>query len=108
VPFKVLVDDNYHYMDESERYTLGVFATADEALAAARGIVDECLAAAYKPGMTPTQLHASYTMFGEDPFIVPVPPEEAAVAFSAWAYARERCERLCAPAPPREDSGGPA
>ena len=35
-----MVDDNYHYMDESERYQHGEFATLDAAIEAARKIVD--------------------------------------------------------------------
>lgn len=31
-PYKVMVDDNFHYMDESERYELGIFPTAEEAI----------------------------------------------------------------------------
>jgi hypothetical protein len=27
--YRVMVDDNFHYMDESERYTLGEFKTLD-------------------------------------------------------------------------------
>jgi hypothetical protein len=41
--YKVIVDDNFHYMDESERYEHGVFATAEEAIAACKRIVDEDL-----------------------------------------------------------------
>ena len=32
--YSVYVDDNYHYMDESERYKKGDYATLDEAIAA--------------------------------------------------------------------------
>ena len=34
--YTVYVDDNFHHGDESERYELGQFATADEAIAAAK------------------------------------------------------------------------
>jgi hypothetical protein len=37
---------------------------------------------------------ALYDLFGNDPFIAPVEPKDAPVAFSAWAYTRERCEVL--------------
>jgi hypothetical protein len=43
-PYLVLVDDNYHYMDPDERWTLGRFATLDEAIAACRQLVDQCWA----------------------------------------------------------------
>lgn len=91
--FKVFVDDNFHYRDEEERYELGEFATAEDAIRAAQRIVDEYLADAYRPGMTADVLFRSYTSFGEDPFIVA--PSTEKVDFSAWSYARQRCAELC-------------
>ncbi len=90
--YTVYVDDNFNYMDESERYKLGEFETAEAAVAAAKRIVDEYLASAYEPGMTPAELNHSYVCFGEDPFIVPQDPDSK---FSAWDYARARCDELC-------------
>jgi hypothetical protein len=95
MPYRVLVDDNFHFMDESERYELGQFSTLAEALAASCRIVDEYLLSAFKPGMTSQQLYASYTAFGEDPFIIPDGSEETAVQFSAWDYAQRRCQEMC-------------
>jgi hypothetical protein len=92
--YKVLIDDNFHYMDEDERVTHGVFGTADEAIAACKQIVDECLAPMLQPGITAAALYDQYEGFGDDPFIVPVDPTDAPVAFSAWGYAKERCEVL--------------
>ena len=97
--YKVLIDDNFHFMDESERLLHGVFATADEAIAACRRIVDECLKPMLQPGMTATALYEQYKGFGDDPFIVPVESTDAPVAFSAWAYAKERCDVLGAKTP---------
>ena len=51
-PFKVLVDDNFHYMDEDERYMLGAFPTLEAARAACRGVVDDFLLENHKPSMT--------------------------------------------------------
>lgn len=48
--YQVFVDDNFHYMDEGERYKLGDFATFEEALNACKAIVDEFLKANYKEG----------------------------------------------------------
>ena len=93
--YRVMVDDNFHYMDESERYQHGVFATLDAAVAAARKIVDEYLASAYKPGMSEDELIASYCQFGEDPFIVAPAGELADVPFSGRDYARRRCAEIC-------------
>ena len=53
------------------------------------------LEAARKPGMTAHELFESYTMFGEDPFIVA--PDQQSAAFSAWEYAKRRCNDLCEP-----------
>ena len=93
MPFKVMVDDNFHYMDESERYSAGEFATLDEALAVAKGIVDEFLISAYEPGISADELMSGYVMFGEDPFIVTA--EVPGVVFSARDYARERVADMC-------------
>jgi hypothetical protein len=34
--YRVIVDDNFHFMDKDERWSLGDFATYDEALEAAK------------------------------------------------------------------------
>jgi hypothetical protein len=52
--------------------------------------VDDYLNQAHSPGMSAETLYSSYKMFGEDPFVV-----GADVAFSAWAYAKERCAQIC-------------
>lgn len=90
--FKVYVDDNFHYMDESERYEKGTYETYDEAVAACKRIVDEYLISAHKKQMTADELYTSYKNFGEDPFIRPADNERR---FSAWNYAKERCKELC-------------
>ncbi len=96
--YKVFVDDNFHYMDESERYELGEFPTLDAAIAASKKIVDDYLHSAYTPGVTSEALSSSYKAFGEDPFIVASPTEEGGVLFSAWDYAARRCREMCVPA----------
>jgi hypothetical protein len=95
VPYTVLVDDNFHYMNEAERYELGEFETWDTALAAAQQIVDRFLASAVRPGMTAEELYDHYRGFGEDPFIVPATATDERRAFSAWSYAKDRCMQLC-------------
>jgi hypothetical protein len=92
-----MIDDNFHYMDESERLTHGTFESADEAIAACKLIVDECLEPMLRPGITATALYEQE--FGDGPFVVPVDPNDAPVAFSAWAYAKERCQVLGAKPP---------
>lgn len=103
--YKVFVDDNFHSMDESERYALGEYATLEAAIEAARKIVDEYLLSAYLPGMTFDALLTSYVFFGEDPFIVAQASEGGGVLFSARDYARRRCEEICAAAPGPDKDG---
>ena len=92
--YTVQVDDNSHYMDEDERSTLGEYETWDEAVAAAKKVVDDFLSENHKPGMIAGDLYTCYTMFGEDPFVLGDRPESED-AFSAWDYAKRRCEDLC-------------
>ena len=94
--YKVMVDDNFHYMEEDERWEYGTFATAAAAFAACRKVVDESLIAEYRPGITATQLYDRYTSFGDEPFIVAPPGAAEDVSFSARDYARSRVEALCA------------
>ena len=107
--FRVLIDDNYHYMDESERITHGEFETLEAAIEACKKIVNDCLAYGYESGVTAEKLYQYYTMFGEDPWVLPIkdpsapatenpaPPAPGTVLFSAWTYAKQRCVEMCAP-----------
>lgn len=93
--YQVFVDDNFHYMDESERYLLGTYATADEALAAARKLVDDFLEYQLErePSMPTDELVKIYVSFGEEPFVV-CGDCAAPVTFSAWDYAKQRAAEL--------------
>jgi hypothetical protein len=93
MPFNVRIRENSHYMDESEAYDHGSFATYAEAEAACRKIVDEFLTGNRKPGIGAETLFRLYTTFGEDPTIDG--PGPGGERFSAWDYARERCDQLC-------------
>ena len=90
--FTVFVDDNSHYQDESERYKKGDYPTAKAAVAACKKNVDDYLSAAYREGMSASELYQSYTSFGEDPFVV---SESGRTRYSSWAYAKERCSEIC-------------
>jgi hypothetical protein len=96
--YKVLIDDNFHFMDKEHRYEHGVFGTADEAVAACKRIVDNELTYMLKPGMTADALYDQWVMFGEDPFVMPVDRTDARVGFAACEYAKERCKVLTQPA----------
>ena len=90
--YSVLVDDNFHFMDESERWQLGEFDTGEEAVAACKRMVDACLEGHYEPGMTAEALETRYKMFGDDPWI----EGTGKVDFSAWDYAAARAKEMCA------------
>lgn len=87
--YKVIVADNYHYMDSSESYVQGNYATLQEAIDMCKSIVDEYLVSAYKSDMTSADLYENYVSFGDDPYI------EAELVFSAWTYAKQRCSEIC-------------
>jgi hypothetical protein len=91
--FKVVIADNFHYMDESENVEHGVFDTLEAAIAACRAIVEESLRHHHEAGMSADALYSAYTSFGEDPYIVS--SETSGVAFSAWDYARQRAREIC-------------
>jgi hypothetical protein len=88
-PYIVYVNDNFHYMDDSERYKLGEFDDCPSALAACKRIVDEFLEKT--ASVSADDLFGQYTTFGEDPWVL---SSDADCKFSAWTYARERCQVL--------------
>jgi hypothetical protein len=89
-PYTVLVDDNFAYMDEDKRYMHGAFATLEEAVQACQAIVDDFMRRTYTPGMSAAALYREYVAASEDPFI-----RGPGAEFSAWTYAKQRCEALC-------------
>jgi hypothetical protein len=93
--YKVLVDDNFHYMEEDARYERGTYDTPAAAVAECRAMVDGWLQHEYQAGTTAEALYEHYTSFGEDPFIVVIDGTDAAAKFSAWTYAKERCAAIC-------------
>ena len=89
--YTVFVDDNFHYMDEEERYKLGDFASLDEAVAACQRSVDTFLEDETSRESSAAERYRQYTSFGPDPFIVSDDPEARQPLFSAWNYAEKRC-----------------
>ena len=90
--FKVMVDDNFHYMDEDDRYTLGHYDDCQTAIIACKQLVDKFLASC-DVNQTAEELFSRYKSFGEDPSIKTDDPN---CKFSAWTYAEERCRELAA------------
>ncbi|MGO9773054.1 MAG: hypothetical protein ACLPSW_26590 [Roseiarcus sp.] len=93
--YKVMVDDNFHYMDAEARREHGVYKTAEKAIAACREIVDRSLKTGYAPGILAEALYDGYVSFGDDPFIVVLDGTDDNAKFSAWSYAKERCRVIC-------------
>ena len=91
-PYKVMIDDNFHYTDESERVEHGVFETEEAAIAICKQIVDDDLKGYCKPRITGAEIYRQYVAFGPDPFVIAVGDSKSSMAFSAWNYARERSE----------------
>ena len=85
----VLVDDNFHFQDESEQYAIIGFATAAAALEKCHQIVETSLMEAYKPGQSVEQIMEHYLLGGEDPWIRS-PSGQPGIHFSAGEYAKAR------------------
>lgn len=91
--YTVFVDDNFHFMDISERYCCGNFDTEEEALVCARSIVDDSLTNAENHTEAEDAIE-QYKMFGEDPWIVSPSGADKSPSFSSWAYATVRAHEL--------------
>jgi len=90
--YRVFVADNFHYMDESERYQFAEFDSLEAAIATCKRIVDEFLISNHRPGMTSGELLTQYAFYGEDPFVI---TGDGTVPFSARDYARARVREIC-------------
>jgi hypothetical protein len=88
--YRIIVDDNFHFMDESESYNSGSFSTYEEAVAKCKTIIDDFLGDAVRPDDTPEGLYSTFVMYGETPHIC----GEKLGNFSATDYARQRCSDL--------------
>ena len=95
-PYKIMIDDNFKYMDEDAREEYGTVATAAEALEICRALVDMSLLERYEDGQTADALYERYTDFGKDPFAIAL-GQSSKVNFSAWTYARQRAKEFTVP-----------
>jgi hypothetical protein len=93
--YKIIIADNFHYMDEDAYSEAGAYDTLPEATEVCRAIVERSLAAVREPGMNAEQLYQQYTSFGDDPFIVALGDAPLDERFSAWTYAKARCRDIC-------------
>ena len=90
--YKVFVDDNYHYMDTSERYSVGSYDSLEEAVNKCKEITIKSLKDYYEKGISPETLSAQWAMFGEDPYVF---GGDVAVPFSARKFiSTELCKEI--------------
>ena len=90
--YRVYIDANPHHMDTSTRSMHGVYDTAQQALEAAREVVNTRLIEAHRPGMTAHDLLENFARRAETPFIM---PEDEHSRFDPLEFARERAGQLC-------------
>lgn len=88
---RVRVASNSSYMRDDDTFDLPPFGSLDAAITECKRIVDDYLSSAYEAGMSAEALYRSYTMFGDDPYIV---SDEEEVPFSAWEYAKARSQKI--------------
>ena len=90
--YKVFVDDNYHYMDESERYVADSYSSLEDAVERCKELTIKSLEDLYEDGITPENLSAQWAMFGEDLYIVGA---GGSVPFSARKFiTTELCKEI--------------
>ena len=81
-------------MEESDAYIDAYFETYEQALQKAKFIVERSMSEFYKPKMTEDELLAQYSMYGEDPAILPYNEINKEV-FSARDYAETVAMKIC-------------
>ena len=92
--YQIFIDDNFHYMDETERIKGNSYDTYEEAVEEAKKIVDLSLREVRlqsKDPNDPDELYDRYKDFGDDPFVMLDDPDRH---FSAWDFAKERCKTI--------------
>jgi hypothetical protein len=81
---------------ESSVRHIGEYKTIDEAVSAAKSIVDEFLIANKRDGITVSDLYAKYRNFGEVPFIFCDGDRTVNVRdFNHFDYAIRKCTAIC-------------
>jgi hypothetical protein len=92
--YRIFTGDNFHPYDENEVDDDGAYPTQEEAIVAAKMIVDKSLRWERKQSRNPAnpnELYDRYTDFGDFPVISPGTEPH----FSAWDYAKARCVEIC-------------
>jgi hypothetical protein len=84
---------------------IGEYSTLDDAVAAAKLVIDEFLAGEFAPGMPPARLFARYQSAGEVPIIFRDDDDKTMNVsyFNHFEYALARCADLAMPGGDRCD-----
>ena len=93
--YKVMVDDNFHYQHDDDRWEKGIYKSLAQAISACCELVNKSLEEMYRTGMSAQGLYDLYVRFGDDPFIVVLDGTDERAEFSAWNYAKERSRVIC-------------
>ena len=91
--FEAFYDENSACQDPEAPSHAGRFATADEAIAECRRMVDADLDEVREPGMSGSAVLVQWQMWGRDPFIRADEGDQAP-EWSAWKYAAIRAKTL--------------
>jgi hypothetical protein len=86
--WRVMVSDNFDFMDDDAPSCAGSYPTYEDALARAKGIVEASIK--NSQGTTADEIYDHYTSFGDDAFILaPAGTKQPESLFSSWNYAEE-------------------
>jgi hypothetical protein len=105
--YRVWVDDNADLSRFNPRWCFGEFEIYEDALAAARQIVEISLSHAGLGNLSPEEVFEGFSAFGDDPFIEAIGNAiEPESKFSAWGYAASIIKDQVSPrgVPPHADS----
>ncbi len=92
--YRIMIDDNFHYMEEDEHIDGPDYESCEEAIDECKRIVDKSLRWERLQSKDPNdadELYDRYTDFGDDPF---VRSDDRECSFSAWNYAKQRCKNI--------------
>lgn len=103
-PYIVYIDDNFHYMDESERIKIGDYDDCQSAIVVCKTMGDKFLAGC-DSNCTADEMFKHYTSCGEDPWIA---SKNQDCKFSAWDYAKDDGRVLITGGCPADFHGGKA
>lgn len=92
--FHLRIFENDHHWDEASSHDHGIYETYEDAVIAAKKIVEEFFVGECYSGRTVGDLMASFAMYGEEPVVFPDEPKNG-IRFSPHNYAEEYVNEIC-------------